>query len=206
MDHGARLQALTPLRGAVAVFLAAALAASSASLVPHAGGAPTRQELIVPNVGIRGVKLGMSFAQAKRVLRTEAILNKRQKLGPQSTYVEYVWDYGSFRVGFVRRSGRLHVALVATTVSSQRTRSGVGVGTALELVRQRTGARCTDADYRETERHYRDPSGTFPTYCLVGSPRGKRTVFIIGTRYHRSGPTPVKLPPIVREVVVREAF
>ncbi len=165
-----------------------------------------RQELIVPNVGIRGVKLGMSLAQVKRVLGSGGILNKRQKLGPRSEYVEYVWDYGSFRTGFVRRSGRTGVALVATTLSSQRTRSGIGVGTPLKRAQQRTGARCFDVDYYAKDQWYRDPSTESTQYCLIGSARGKRTVFIIGTKYHRSGPIPAKLPPIVREVIVREAF
>lgn len=184
----------------------AALAAVAASLATSAGATTTRQEVIVPNVGIRGVKLGMTLAQVKRVLRSEAILNKRHKLGPKSQYVEYVWDYGSFRVGFLRRSARMRVALVATTVSSQRTRAGVGVGTPEKRLPQRLGARCFDVDYYATEQWYRDPSTESTRYCVVGSSRGKRTVFIIGQAYHRRGPVASKLPFIVREVIVRQAF
>jgi hypothetical protein len=201
VGHGSRLQAVTQSRRSLIVLLVlAGVAAVSA------GGATARQELIVPNVGIRGVKLGMSLAQVKRMLGSGAILNKRQKLGARSQYVEYVWDYGSFRVGFVRRSARTRVALIATTLSSQRTRSGVGVGTRLKRAQERTGARCFDVDYFAREQWYRDPSTESTRYCLVGSPRGKRTVFIIGQPYHRSGPTPSKLPYIVREVIVRGAF
>lgn len=94
------------------------------ALVGAQGAAAT----IVPGTSIAGVRLGMQEARVRAVLGEPAKeIRDSTELGD---YVEL--RYPGLRVFLLPRAG---VASVATTRRSERTRSGVGVGSTVEQVR-----------------------------------------------------------------------
>jgi hypothetical protein len=158
--------------------LAAALAACTV-----AAPASAAESTIYPGVGIGKVKLGMTKTQVVRALGKDSIVNERS-----SGYLELAWNYSSWRVGFAR--GR--VVQVATSIRSQRTPKGVGVGASWRRVlRAYPGGACTLVP----------GSGAESAEYLVGHRGGTQTLYIFTL------PRVVyAAPPAVIEVAVRSRF
>ena len=108
------------------------------------------QAAIVPQVGIAGVKLGMSQAKVRSVLGKPASV--KRGMNEFGRYTELV--YSGLRVSF---QGNAAVTNLRTTRRSERTGSGVGVGSTESQLRAiLRGERC------------RTESGGF-RHCWLGS-------------------------------------
>jgi len=114
-----RLAAVTALLAAVALIVA--LAASA---------------VIIPQRGLAGLRLGMTQAKVRSVLGEPGrVVRGSNEFG---AYTEFV--YRSLRVSF---QGNASVTNLRTTRRSERTKSGVGVGSSeVELRRKVGGIRC----------------------------------------------------------------
>lgn len=110
----------------------------AALLMTSASGAPQRDVLIRPGVGIGEVRLGMTLAQVKAALgRHDNGWSERRGFGRR--YLELVWDRGPgdfTAVGLLGRPGSLRVVTVGTTRRSERTPAGVGPGTTIVRLRR----------------------------------------------------------------------
>lgn len=135
--------------------VASILAAGSAS------AAPQRDALIRPGVGIGKVRLGMTLAQVRAALGPHTLVNRRQRLGFGSQYLELDWDNGQWLVGLIGRPGRMRVVRIATLKRTERTARGVGIGTRLQQVRRVfPNARCLTYSRSRMEIRHRDGSKT----------------------------------------------
>lgn len=145
-----------------ALALVAVLALSAAAVA-----AAPRPMRIVPQVSIRGIGVGMTGAQVRRAagrpdaeeVRSHPVLGRTK-----------VWRYGRATVTFDGRRSSSLVVSITTTSRSDRTATGVGVGSTEAAVRAAVaGARCV------TELGYR--------HCVVGRQVAGRVVtdFSIGS-------------------------
>lgn len=124
--------------GAASVLVAGVVIASATA-------APSRDALVQPGRGIGRITLGMTQAQARRVLGPHQFVVKRRELGFGQRFVELQWGYAEWSVGFQGRRGRLRAVMVGTTLRSQRTRSGLGVGSRVrDVLRVHPNATCSD--------------------------------------------------------------
>ena len=110
-------------------------------------------------------------------------MQRRTHLGFGRQYVEYAWNYGAWVVGLEGRQGELRVVRVSTSLSAQRTASGVGPGSGIPaLLKSYPNAACVD-------RWRLDP---YPgRWIVVATPGGRMTAFEIisfGGTYERSKP------------------
>ena len=112
--------------------LAALLAATLAATPAH--GASESNLVIQPGRQIGKVRIGMTFAQVRRVLGKPNVVNRSRRVG-FGRYVEYDWGWGNWTVGFSGRGSNLRVTLIGTTLRRERTRDGVGVGTSAQRMR-----------------------------------------------------------------------
>ena len=123
--------------------------------------APVADARIVPQHGIAGVAIGMSQAQVRAVRgKPVRVVRGAHEFRP---YVDF--HYSRLRVSF---QGRERVTFVSTTRRSERTPTGVGVGSTERAVRRGVrGVRC------RTELGAR--------FCLVGSqlPGRRVTAFFL---------------------------
>lgn len=174
--------------GAVAAVLAAPASASEVT--------------IVPNASIGKVRLGMTLRQVETLLGAPQLVNTRTELSHHRGYVDYGWNFSSFEVGFINTKGVLHAALIATTLTDQRTKTGIGVGTHVATLRRLLPVTCHYL-YGEGELHpYRDPANQSFTYCVLRSPTGASTVFPLLCANPRASCTDFK----VQQVIVRTSF
>ena len=161
-----------------------ALAAAFAVLAPG-----TRAEgAIRPHRSIGPVSLGMSLASVRAALGRPMLVNRRVPMGFGREYVEYLWEYGAWIVGFRRTGDRYRVVRVSTTVRRHRAPGDLGVGSrAAEVVRRHPSATCRDL---------------FPLgrWIAVRGRNGRRTIFVT-----RSDRQPTSHPQPVSEVIVEEA-
>ncbi len=179
---------------------------AGASLVAPSAEATRQSEFlrgpIVPGKSIGPLRLGMSEAAARRVLRrldSGSRLLLRLRRGKATEYVEYTYpyEYSAYTVGYLGRPGKRRVAYIATHVDENKTREGIGVSN-LETKLRRT--------YRQL---------TCTAFFGPGTPPGGRKEYVLGARSRRhtlfvisAGFTngPQTQPSIVGRVVVREAF
>ena len=157
----------------------------------------SRDALVRPGVGIGRVSLGMTPAQVERALGRHTLVNRRQRLGFGTSYVEHYWDLG-WTVGYTGRPGRLSVVRVSTQARNQRTPARIGVGSRpRDIVRAYPGARCVD-HYRRY-RYVR-----VGRYVRVRARNGRVTAFLVGTpwygrdRSHRVLEVMVASKPLLR--------
>ena len=179
-----------------------ALAAALVAL-PLATEASASTSLIRPGVGIGPVRLGMSAAQVRRALGKPAYVR-----GTRAGFGRLAIEYGYWPVGYtvhlLRARGRTSVVAVETTLRSQRTRSGVGVGTSVRRVASALpAARCVEL------RPPPSPPLTVPTWrprCVLRSATGTETVFHFGHAAVVPDPRdwPADYPLFVSWVEVRE--
>ena len=164
-----------------AVAVASAVASAVLAAAGSAAGATQRTELIRPAVGIGKVRLGMSLTQVRRALGNEFAVNRRIGRGFGKTYVELGWDYSWWRVGFLVQRGRYRVVLVATQHRTERTRGGIGVGTSRRTLLRSLPVRClVTPPPRDTVPPITDANPLAPRGCVLGSTRGRFTVFSVG--------------------------
>lgn len=125
-------------RSALSAALVAAVAATAS-----AHGAPDRDALIRPGVGIGKVRLGMTQAQVFRTLGRPSVVNRRLNFGFGTRYVEYDWGFGTWTVGLTGRRGDLRVTKIGTTLRRERTARRVGIdSTPRALLRAFPNASC----------------------------------------------------------------
>jgi hypothetical protein len=170
--------------------------ASTLLLAAPSAAAPSMNALVHPGIGIGKVRLGMTLAQVERALGKPMLLNRNLDRGFGIRYKEYGWDWTSWRVGFVGRPGHLRVVRVATSVRTQRTREGIGVGsTTKQLARHyKRRAECIERNYDRP-----DPG----VWIVLRGPGSRMTAFWLvrqGTGYD-----PAKIP-LVGEVMVQQAW
>ena len=137
------------------------LATLGATVLLPASGTPTstRDALIRPGIGIGKVELEMTLAEVKRALRgPPRTLIRSLGLGARGRYIERGWEVDGPRgpdtwtVGFRSTTprGQLRVVRIATSVPTQRTREGLGIGSRpLQIVRAFPNATCTTRSNNE---------------------------------------------------------
>jgi hypothetical protein len=96
-------------------------------------GASAIDSTIVPGRGIGNVKLGMTLPQVERVLGKDHIVNT-ETIVDDARYRELAWNFSTWTVGFLRRGFVWRVVQVETTLSPQRTTSGIGVSSPFKRV------------------------------------------------------------------------
>jgi hypothetical protein len=96
-------------------------------------GASAIDSTIVPGRGIGNVKLGMTLPQVERVLGKDHIVNT-ETIVDDARYRELAWNFSTWTVGFLRRGFDWRVVQVETTLSPQRTTSGIGVSSPFKRV------------------------------------------------------------------------
>jgi hypothetical protein len=117
--------------------LLGAVAAASALVATSAQGSGETNALIRPGVGIGKIRLGMTFAQVRRGLGRPMFVNRNVRLPFGGRYVEYVWNYTEWLVGFQTRRGVLRAVRISTISPKERTRDGVGLRSGLRDVLRR---------------------------------------------------------------------
>lgn len=127
------------------------------ALVSAAPAAPmTGLERLIRVDGIGKVRLGMSLPQVKKALGSPRIVLRTLRLRSGGRYVEYQWEVegdlapDTWTVGLrsATRRGALRVVRVSTTVRSERTREGLGVGSLpRQIVKAFPNATCVVRDY-----------------------------------------------------------
>src|SRR5438552_2604039 len=98
------------------------------AVVTCSGLAAGADQLIVPGVGIGGVRLGMDSTQVEARLGKNHIDNGHATVGG-ADYVEWAWNFASWTVDLRQTGSQYEVVQVAATVPGQRTSKGVGPGT-----------------------------------------------------------------------------
>ena len=137
--------------------------------------------------GIGPVSLGMNLASVQAALGRSRLVNRRVRTGFDRQYVEYLWGYGVWVVGFRRTGDRYRVIRISTTVRRHRAPGNVGVGSRVaQVVKRYPSATCRDL---------------FPLgrRIAVRGPNGRRTIFVT-----RSDRQPTWHPQPVSEVIVEE--
>ncbi len=170
---------------ALMVAAGSALGSSSSTLV------------IRPGVSIGKIRLGMTLAQVKGVLGRPRLVSRREERGFGLGYVEYQWGYASWRVGFSGRAGERRAVRIGTTIRSQRTTEGVGVGSTTKDLARHYGRRVSCVD---RERLRPDPG----SWIVLRGPGSGMTAFWL-TKANGNGYEP-HVPPMVGEVIVQQAW
>ena len=182
------------MRNVIAVL---AVAIAAVVVCGASGGAPARTELIRPGVRIGKVGLGMTTVRVRRILGRSSIVSRREERGFGRRYVEYQWDLASWSVGFLGAPGHERAVRVGTTLASQRTPAGVGVGSTTRDLARAYGSHVTCV--------YRDRLVAEPGDWLVLRGPGARLTTFRLIKANGSGYQP-HVRPAVGEVVVREAW
>jgi hypothetical protein len=160
---------------------------------------PHVQQRIVPGQAIGRVALGMTLSQVKKALGVPESVIERRSLGFGKTWVEYSWNFTSWRIAFV--NGR--AVRIGTSVGTEKTREGVGIGTSQTRVERTFGVRCIWGYHADTGR-----GAGF--WCVVTARSGARTAFVLETRCKKplffrqcpASPGEDFHPPQVREIYV----
>jgi hypothetical protein len=170
----------------------AALAAAAS-----AAGSSSSALVIRPGVSIGKVRLGMTLPAVRRILGRPDAVSRRESRGFGVRYVEYQWNFGAWRVGFRGRRDDLRAVRVGTTVSTQRTPAGVGVGSNTADVARRYGNRVTCV----SRPFGRPDSGD---WLVLRGPGTRMTAFVL-IRATPRGYEP-RARPIVGETLVQHSW
>jgi hypothetical protein len=111
----------------------------------HAADAPHVQQRIVPGQSIGKIALGMSFLQVKKVLGAPEAVIKRER-GPFGRQrVEYSWSFTQWRITFRFDHKGSRAVAIRSSIRTEKTLEGIGVGTLQERVERAYRVRCPDA-------------------------------------------------------------
>jgi hypothetical protein len=183
------------------------IAAGCAALALVLAGATSATEsTIYPGVGIGKVKLGMTRGQVERALGKDAIVNSETTLGG-TRYVELAWNFATWTVAFARTAGTLHAVQVGTTVRTQKTIAGVGIGTLWRpLVRAYPHGLCAFGNSLDLPTSGSGSFGKMGVYLeyLVPHKGGTQTIFVLQNVFSEKLQRTVNYR--VFEVHVRKAF
>jgi hypothetical protein len=167
--------------GLVIVALVALAAAGSVAAKPD------DRERIRHGAGIGKIRLGMTYAEVRRILGGPQTVDRRERLSGGRRYLEFGWDLGWWSVGFLGRPGKLRVAMVSTLNRRERTVEGLGIGTRERVVRRTLRVRCAEISERSPSGNFPSQPQPFERRCTYASHRGRETAFVLG---HQAG-----LPP-----------
>jgi hypothetical protein len=161
-----------------------------------AADAPHVQQRIVPGHSIGKIALGISLAQVKKALGAPESVIERRELGFGKAWIEYSWNFTEWRVAFVDA----HVVRVGTSVRTEKTKEGIGVGTLRARVERVFGIDCRwgydPGDARQWGR----------SWCVVPGPRGVRTAFVAESRCEKRLPYQQCEPGGYGPSIVREVY
>jgi hypothetical protein len=124
--------------------------------VAAAANGPHVQERIVPGQAIGKVRIGMTLKQVKAVLGQPEAVIRRERRGFARTWVEYSWNFTSWRVAFQVYKGKYEVVSIRSSVRGERTREGVGYGTLAARLQRTYRTQCRPAwsALNERDRRY----------------------------------------------------
>ena len=190
----------------LAVFFAGVAVAASSLAAGSASSAETIPGRIVPGVGVGGLKLGMSEAAARRVLRPlgTPIRYRRNRPVRLRSYAEY--QYPSFDegfgvawyiVGFHGRAPARRVVMIDVRTQRNTTAQGVRVGSTERQLR----AAFPRIDCRDSTRYAR-----FNLLCYLGSVKATHTIFPLRTREVISGRPNDEVTKRVWRIIIRRPF
>jgi hypothetical protein len=162
-----------------------------------ADGSSSSALVIRPGVSIGQIRIGMTLTQVKRTLGRPYLVSRHEERGFGIRYVEYQWASASWRVGFLGRVGEQRAVRIGTTVRSQRTPEGIGVGSTTKDLARRYGPRvsCVDRD------RLRPQPGS---WIVLRGPGSSMTAFWL-TKANGNGYEP-HVRPMVGEVIVQQAW
>jgi hypothetical protein len=152
------------------VALAVAVAALGAASV---SASPIGDTRIRHGAGIGKLRLGMTYAEVRKILGGPQTVDRREQLSRGRRYLEFSWDFGWWTVGFMGRPGRMRVVSIQTLNRRERTGEGLGVGSQERSVRRTLRVRCLAVAERS------NPDWSFEARCAYGSHRGRETVFLL---------------------------
>ena len=134
--------------------------------------------------GIGQLRLGMTYAEVRRILGAPQTVDKRERLGRGRRYLELSWDFAWWTIGFMGRPNRMRVVSIQTLNRRERTAEGLGVGSLERAVRRALRVRCSWVAERTAPEWSREER------CAYASHRGRETVFLLefgsGVPYRRT--------------------
>jgi hypothetical protein len=149
---------------------AIAIAAVAGTWTVDAAG---RDQRVRHGEGIGRLHLGMTVAEARRVLGPPEAVARREPRSGGRVYVEYQWGFATWAVGFVGKPGQLRAIRVSTVKRSERTPEGLGVGSTTAQLERRL---------RPLDCHDFVVPGNNPiplVECVHRLPTGRQTVFMV---------------------------
>jgi hypothetical protein len=144
-----------------------------AMLAAGASAAPGDGDRIRHGAGIGKLRLGMTYAEVRKILGGPQTVDRREQLSGGRRYLEFSWDFGWWTVGFMGRPNRMRVVSIQTLSRRERTVEGLGVGSRERMLRRTLRVRCQAVAERSR------PDWSFEFRCAYGSHRGRETVFLL---------------------------
>jgi hypothetical protein len=144
-----------------------------AMLAAGASAAPGDGDRIRHGAGIGKLRLGMTYAEVRKILGGPQTIDRREQLSGGRRYLEFSWDFGWWTVGFMGRPNRMRVVSIQTLSRRERTVEGLGVGSRERMLRRTLRVRCQAVAERSR------PDWSFEFRCAYGSHRGRETVFLL---------------------------
>jgi hypothetical protein len=180
MTRCVRSRYLVPAALALAVAVPASVAAR-----------PDDGTRIRHGAGIGKLRLGMSYAEVRRILGGPQTVDRREELARGRRYIEFSWDFGWWTVGFMGRPGKLRVVTIQTLSRRERTVEGLGVGSLERRLKRTLRVRCLAVAERIR------PDWSFEARCAYSSHRGRETVFLLDFGQGRPHRRPFKRYQVV---------
>jgi hypothetical protein len=146
---------------------------AASAVVAAASATPIRDDRIRHGAGIGKLRLGMTYAEVRRILGGPQTVDKREQLTGGRRYVEFSWDFGWWTIGFMGKPSRMRVVSIQTLNRRERTAEGLGVGSLERAVKRTLRVRCLSVARRS------DPDWSIEARCAYASHRGRETAFLL---------------------------
>jgi hypothetical protein len=174
-------------------------------LAVSASGAPQRDLLIRPGVGIGKVKLGMTLKQVRAAWGKPQASTVRREGGARLTELQY--DFAAYVVTLLGPRGRERVIRVGTTLAKERMTNGLGVGSLERRLQSalRGRLRCDRLPVVTQPRSPQPLIFDNRRECKLGERGSPQTVFVSRMRVHSFLPEDWSKTAYVFEVVIRAA-
>jgi hypothetical protein len=134
---------------------------------------PEGDKRVRHGAGIGELRLGMTYAEVRRILGGPQTVDKRERLSGGRRYLEFSWDFGWWTVGFMGRPNRMRVVSIQTLNRRERTAERLGVGSLERALRRELRVRCLWVAERA------QPDWMIEARCAYASHRGRETVFLL---------------------------